>query len=371
MRVAGGTGSLIYSGNPFCLACHGQVDRQFSPFYYLNTAGSHENPQAVHYDANKNSLQPVSGTRITCDKCHDRHAATNKPLLPGKEEVTCYNCHNTGANSMNNRNIQAEFSRPGSRHDITGSLGAKVECSSCHGPHTVSGVALSAGQNISDLSDPDNTKRVMGQVYGTNTTIEDMTGFCLKCHDGNPPAAVNTLEVKVPYTVVFPNYNFSTNPSGWDKSVYSKSGHYRSGIQCDACHEPHGSGYYRLTSQPEDTAALDGICLRCHNGNNPAYPAAKNIKADLLKGTGSNYRHPSLDYSGRHLDTESYNNRPLTDRHAECVDCHDPHGADASAATALYPAGPIKNVSGVQVSFGTRQWSTWQTPRLPSPSLRL
>lgn len=76
-------------------------------------------------------------------------------------------------------------------------------------------------------------------------------------------------------------------------------------------------------------------CITCH-GNpqrrvNPArmpkgavtgMPAMKNIEAEFLK----TFRHPTFDLPGRHRANEIL---PETDvkalRHADCVDCHNPH----------------------------------------------
>jgi predicted CXXCH cytochrome family protein len=95
---------------------------------------------------------------------------------------------------------------------------------------------------------------------------------------------------------------------------------------CRNCHDPHGyddaSGLIpRLTLQREEK-----LCLNCHDGA----PAATNIMSDFQKP----YRHPTLDYTGRHqgpgeTTPEAYGRTPANQRHAECEDCHDPHTARA------------------------------------------
>ena len=371
LRASDGT-SNYYEGPQFCLACHGAVDRQFSPTYYGNTAGDHANADASHYDTTRAVLLPASGTKVTCAVCHNRHATraadSNRSLLGLVEEAVCYGCHNSAANSMSGRNIQQEFARTGSTHDITGAEGAKVECSSCHGPHTVSNAAIGANLARSDLSDPANTKKFFANpaTPPPNVTKGDLTDFCLVCHGPLPPTtpARNTTQL-VPYGILFPGKSFTNNARGWDKTDYKNSTHYTTaGMGCNACHEPHGSNYPTLWSRAEDTDTASGICLYCHDGTNASYPTAKNIKQDLTK-TGSpspdRYRHPTLYLSGKHLNTEDYSAvYSQGKRHAECTDCHDPHSEVPGSSGPPYPPGALKNVSGVQVTFGSTTWDTWQ-----------
>ncbi len=387
----------------FCLTCHGRVDRRWGGRpgdqnyydYYTNAAGDHTNPYAVHYDTSGQGdralLLPPSGTRVTCVRCHDKHAGRERWLEPrgdltddqgrpanGEEDV-CFTCHTTynGVGvSMNGINIKERFSyghdewgRTGpSRHDIFGQTGAKVECISCHGPHTVSPVSIEEGYSVSAVADPDNTKRYVAQVvsdsvynavYRPAVTQGDIVTFCLKCHDGDPPQEINkyagnaSRDALVPFTVLFPQWVISTNAGGFNKTTFPQTGHYSQGVKCTTCHDPHGTVNPRLLRYGEDTETANGFCLVCHDGQNPQFPAAPDVRTDFLKAS----RHPALTVSGKHSDREDYQNLPVADRHAECADCHDPHaarpygGPNGIPRNAPWIAGPNYNVSGVAPDY--------------------
>lgn len=102
-----------------------------------------------------------------------------------------------------------------------------------------------------------------------------------------------------------------------DRSVMSKS--------CRACHRG-----MNMTVSGEE-----GPCLTCHGD-----PAARSrmIDAGFLKNTGNldladigaelrkPYNHPVLTIQGVHRKNETLPEEIVNAaRHAECVDCHDPH----------------------------------------------
>ncbi len=397
-------GVKVFAGPEFCLTCHGSVDRKWGGKpgdpnyydYYTNAAGDHSNPYAVHYDTsgqgNRSLLLPPSGTKVTCVQCHDKHAARGQWLMPrgglpltadllppnGEEDV-CFSCHTTHDGrgvSMNGVDIKEKFSygydewgRTGpSRHDIFSQTGAKVECISCHGPHTVSAVSIEDGLSVSAVSDPDNTKNYVAQaVYDSahtaaprpGVTVGDVVTFCLKCHDGDPPREINkyagnaSRDAVVPYTVLFPQWLISTNAGGFNKSAFPQTGHYAQGVKCTSCHDPHGSVNPRNLLLAEDTDTANGFCLICHDGQNQKFPAAPDVRTDLVKAS----RHPTLYVAGKHSDREDYQNMPVADRHAECADCHDAHaarpygGANGVPRNAPWLPGPNVNVSGVAPDY--------------------
>lgn len=376
LNVSDGS-STYFQGNEVCLICHGSNNRNLTPTYYENTAGNHANSTAVHYDLTKSALVPASGTKITCVQCHDKHTGSYGRLLSQNEEDQCLVCHSSTVNSMSGRNIQVEFARTGSIHDITSSTGAKVECSSCHGPHTVGAKRLSDNAPYSDLSDPGNTKKTFTTVTGTpNATVGSKTDFCLICHSSSPPAAQHSTTTLIPYTVSFPSVNFTTNNgnngNGWDKTSYRTSIHYQKGVGCEVCHEEHGSNYPRLQKNPEDTNTVNGECLSCHGGTPPAqFSSAPNVKTDLTQpGNGTTspdrYRHPTLYNSGNHSDTEDYTTLKANGkRHAECLDCHDPHNEQQVTGVNAPPTAPppLRNVTGVDVNYSGVTWNNWDTTK--------
>jgi len=96
--------------------------------------------------------------------------------------------------------------------------------------------------------------------------------------------------------------------------------------RCSACHMGHGIKETPMLSAPEEE-----LCYKCHGsqaerdmavrqglisgGVNPA-----NVRDDFQKP----YRHP-VELRGKHIPGDVASSDGITERHAECTDCHDPH----------------------------------------------
>jgi predicted CXXCH cytochrome family protein len=76
----------------------------------------------------------------------------------------------------------------------------------------------------------------------------------------------------------------------------------------------------RLQSRPEDNASSSGECLSCHTNVGTSFSQTSH--------------HPTLEISGLHQDIETAaDKRNIGNRHAECVDCHDPHSGTLTIIT--------------------------------------
>lgn len=105
---------------------------------------------------------------------------------------------------------------------------------------------------------------------------------------------------------------------------------------CQNCHRPHSAeGAERLLhfQKSEDN------CLNCHDGS----VARANVRTDISKPSA----HDVTRYDGIHDITESPLNTPL---HVECVDCHNPHAVQASAAQPQSIVGSMNLIGGVTSS---------------------
>jgi len=139
--------------------------------------------------------------------------------------------------------------------------------------------------------------------------------------------------------------------------------------KCVNCHTPHG--YRDATGLiPSQTFSREEkLCFVCHDGS----PAAKNVKADLAK----TYRHTAGTIAGRHDEAENgtaakYAATPTNNRHAECVDCHNPHLAksDATPPTAPTASNRLLGLGRVAVTNGAAgavPTYTYRGPADPSP----
>lgn len=105
---------------------------------------------------------------------------------------------------------------------------------------------------------------------------------------------------------------------------------------CESCHNPHNgaSNIMLLKYQAEESN-----CLDCHSGS----VAAKNIATQFAK----TYKHTMTTSTNVHMANEA---AQVTTMHVECVDCHNPHAARNSTATAPAINGFLTGVKGISQS---------------------
>ncbi|MCL4079471.1 cytochrome c3 family protein [Coriobacteriia bacterium Es71-Z0120] len=273
----------------------------------------------------------------------------------------------------------------------TGSL----TCANCHNVHYVGKGTAGTAWSMARASDPDNTKLA---------APSSPTDFCLRCHDGAAAPATTTATSIVPYSAAFRDVTAPFFP-GWNKAAsgvdFASSGHKETTIQkltgqfgCQTCHDPHASQNQRLTAitQIPDGSTSTGhlnvsrdnsttwseqaLCYGCHDGRRSgtcSSTGCHNTDMSWLNVSGAfgqTYRHP-VERSGRHTDTETASQLGASNRHAECVDCHDPHVARRGRhTTGSSLAGEVlRGATGVKPTAWPSNWTAvpsgnWTTERL-------
>jgi predicted CXXCH cytochrome family protein len=199
-------------------------------------------------------------------------------------------------------------------------INGTIECTTCHEPHF---------QNI------DKALPLFLVRDSSNSQL------CLACHDPN--------------RVVNGQANFLVS---WALSIHATAtnttanrpyvGGYGTVAQngCNSCHLPHNaSGPARLLRGPNEQA-----CIACHAGSNTD-PAIANVFSEFAK-MGS---HPLPTPNNLHDRAEAalLNNN----RHATCVDCHNPHASQQTTAFTN-PPGPRPSqygVVGISATDGTTE----------------
>jgi len=202
---------------------------------------------------------------------------------------------------------------------------------------------------------------------------------CTSCHDPHgtiyPEFMVTSLENGVLCAACHAKRYWDTNPSVHRDStaLWNQSGqnpyHLDMGApgfaddtpqmhSCLSCHRGHGgmAGKSLLKGTNPITGLIeDGewTCLNCHNGN----VAAKDIDSLFLRVS----KHDVKGTSGAHMPSRGFSADPVREtaanlganRHAECVDCHNPHGAKAGNHTI---GGVNGNIIGPNIlgSWGVR-----------------
>ena len=227
-------------------------------------------------------------------------------------------------------------------------IGGNVQCNSCHNPHV-------------QAIDP-----VAQNFLVMNNANSAM---CLACHVSQPSdisaTRVHTANTGANTVAGTGHSQASTyNPfTAWRQSIHAMAAHklskgakvgpYSTVNQnaCLSCHTPHNApGGPQLLSGPlpvvpnMDAATQD--CITCHNGGSNLSPAIPNVFAEFAK-TG----HPFPAGNNKHSEEESLVLK--NDRHATCVDCHNPHAAQQTlsfASTAI--RGSQAGTIGVSATDG-------------------
>jgi hypothetical protein len=216
-------------------------------------------------------------------------------------------------------------------------VSGNVQCNSCHNPHV-------------QAIDP-----VQQDFLVMNNANSAM---CLACHVTQPgpitavrAATSNAASATIAGTTaantgVGRNTGNQYNPfTAWKQSVHAMAAHKvakgAKGIgpymtvnenACLSCHRNHNApgGPELLNGPTPPVANMDAStqdCVGCHSGGSNLSPAIPNIYAEFAK-TG----HPFPAGSNRHSSQESVVLK--NDRHATCVDCHNPHATTQTASFA-------------------------------------
>ncbi|MBC7266690.1 MAG: cytochrome c3 family protein [Coriobacteriia bacterium] len=277
----------------------------------------------------------------------------------------------------------------------TGSL----TCANCHNVHYVGKGTAGVAWSMARASDPDNTKL---------TAPSSPTDFCLRCHDGTPPASSTNATTIVPYSAAFSEVTSPLFP-GWNKAAsgvdFASSGHKATTIKqltgqfgCQTCHDPHASQNARLTAitQIPDGSTSTGhlnvsrdnstswseqaLCYGCHDGRRSGMCSSTGCHntdmswLNVSTAFTQTYRHP-VERSGRHSDTETASQLGSSNRHAECADCHDPHAARRGRHTtgSSLPGEVLRGATGVKPTAWPSNWTAvssanWTAERLDGGS---
>jgi len=277
----------------------------------------------VEVESSNDTVVPGADDEVFCLSCHKAHGSAHKSSLVYADGArmlsTCQQCHNQTYESTKHGNATDGVER------ISGI--SRGECAHCHDEHASRDGAPTPGGPYDYLLFKENDNNL---CY-TN----DGAGTCHASAGANGIYQGSTVYDDSSHATSMNAYWPGPTPPSRPSSDYGK---------CLNCHTPHGS---------EDTSGLipgqtllreEDLCATCHDGS-------------LANEITKIYRHPTGDYSGKHSQSEEGTaiNYGSSNRHAECVDCHNPHYAKSDAM--ITPSAPVvanrnKGVSGVRVING-------------------
>ena len=326
----------------FCHAPHSGIDQPSSPgmplwSQKLSTESNYTlytSPTLVNQEQ-----EPVLGSSSNlCLSCHDGTVApgTNVPYgtlsmsgTMNSQDLfigTLQGVHPFNFQlplNCNNDNLLPSVCSGTTGNPAVQLINGNVQCNSCHNPHV---------QSIDPIAQ---NFLVMNNAN---------SAMCLACHitAPSPTNAVRSAMATAANTTASGvggsgrNMTNQYNPfTAWRQSVHalashklskgSKIGPYRTVSEngCLSCHKSHNaSGGKQLLSGPVppvpnmDAATQD--CIGCHNGGSNLSPAIPNVFAEFAK-----IGHPFPADNNGHSSQESLVLK--NNRHASCVDCHNPH----------------------------------------------
>ncbi|MEI6576696.1 MAG: cytochrome c3 family protein [Bacteroidota bacterium] len=326
----------IYNG--VCEVCHTTTD------HYSNTSMGTTDARHMISPATK------------CTTCHPHNTGF-------AAQTDCFSCHNIIADkpgvgpaggvrqivdgSGNGLGTGGDFKR--TSHHVSGSIPTVADCLKCHymGDHKT---------GVVKLLDPDlGYQNIITYDPLNKSSIES---FCLKCHDANG-ANGNTTPFSDNVTVPV------VDATAWAAS--SHKGNANSGT-CLVCHDNgHGSNKSNLLAPATYTGTgtgtdlmneEEGFCINCHGAAGLATVKVHLAFSSYTNTTTNFYKHdPNATYRKHNYNEAAGSAFGGTNRHIECVDCHNPHAAVAGTATAPVLLPTLIGASGVEPVYGASNTS--------------
>ncbi len=345
LSVASGS-SVTTQGSLGCTFCHAPHSGLggVTPLWNQTLSAQTYTPYTSTTYKQQGNTQPTLGkTSSLCLSCHDGTVAIGQTAAYGKISVSgSMNAKDVLGTNLGTSHpvslvlpikdtpdLAASLVAQGVTADPTGAVklvSGNVECTSCHNPHSQAIDPIAQDFLVRDSS--------KGQM-------------CLACHD---PNRIMTGQVNL--------------LTGWSAGIHAvASNQVASGANvgsyttvaanaCTSCHMEHNAAGPARMLRPA-TPPAPGVdastqdCITCHSGGTNISPTPPDVYAEISKISHL------LPYGLNQHDaaeTAILNNS----RHATCVDCHSPHGANQlrlfTAPPAIRP--PQTNVVGVSAVDG-------------------
>ena len=329
----GGTSTLKGGLSAPCLYCHAPhsgVGANTPLWNQTLTTQTYTTYESTTYHE-AGTPQPMLGSDSNlCLSCHDGSVAPGQTVAYGRFPMAgSMKSGDTFGNDLSSSHpfslvlplkdspdLVASLAGSGVTADPTKAvklINGNIECTTCHNPHVEATDRVAANFLVRDGSN--------GQL-------------CLACHEPSN----RTVNSQINYL------------AGWTNSIHATAGNTVTGQQsitlggyptvaqngCESCHATHNAaGAARLLR-----AKTENDCVLCHSGGSTLSPAAPNVSAEYAK-----IAHPFSTATSAHDANETA--LLNQNRHATCVDCHNPHSANQVAAF-LNPPGIRASQNGAE-----------------------
>lgn len=331
--MSAGTSPVHGQNANACLYCHAPHSGIKEGPLWSQTLSRKTYPAMYSSSTTQNTgVQPVLGSDSNlCLSCHDGTVALGQTVPYGKLTMSA-----AISNPLDKLETSHPFSLTTTPPEDAASLvpslhttgqtadqakavqliKGNVECTSCHEPH-----------------------RQAIDKYSLNFLVRDnsKSGLCLSCHTVLPRRVkgldnpLQTWELSVHATT---NSTFRPSTGFGGYLNVADSG-------CESCHMPHNAGGAKGLLRHSTTPAPNAddasqSCINCHNGGSDKLTVGiLDVYSEFAKKS-----HPFPSTDNLHATNEPV--VPDQNRHASCVDCHNPHAAKPMTTGLFNPAPGLR-----------------------------
>ena len=240
---------------------------------------------------------------VPCAKCHDAQGT----IMQGNED-----------NPPIYKDVKYISSHPAD-------VGIRTDCLGCHDYYNAT---KPHKKGTPYLNEKDGGASIEFDI----TNPASLEPFCLSCHDSNGATDGNTAtgNPKRPFSKETESSNEVPDVKvRWTGSAHSANiSCFGDGVS-NGCHgNPMGSAKRALLAPYNDSVGEEQkyFCFNCHGNNRDRLTLAPNIQDQIQKkdvSGGSGHPIPAAGEPWYHKRKESI---IVSNRHSECIDCHDPMG---------------------------------------------
>jgi predicted CXXCH cytochrome family protein len=314
----------------YCHAPHSGVGGKTPLWNQRLTTETYTVYQSPTYHETGTSKPLLGSASNLCLSCHDGSIAPGQTVAYGAFPMTgsMTSADNFGTNLSNSHpfslvlplkdspDLVPSLCKSGVTADPTGAvklIGGNIECTTCHNAHVQATDLLALNFLVRDGS---SGQLCMACHETGNRTVNNQSNYLAGWKD-SAHATAGTKIIKQPGVNLGPYPTVALNA-------------------CASCHMEHNAPGAMHLLRGKD----DNDCLSCHSRTNNLSPPAPSMSDELSKAG-----HPSSTAGGSHYAGESalLNHN----RHATCVDCHNPHSVRRRGAFST-PPGIRPSQEGVE-----------------------
>lgn len=330
------TGGHIASGD--CSACHDEV---------MNADDVTFKDASLHIDGIVQGGESNGG--LDCSACH---AEIWNGLTGGVAKTSRHTIGGPVGTNDSSTDSGITWSGP-----LSGNAAAARSCvNMCHSDHP-----HGAGQHTETVHEDalDTASRSATSVATDFNSAATNGGMCVSCHR-NPINGGGAVVDKGDYNASAHNYTDFAGYGAWTYTQHDGAVFNRNCTKCHADNNDtqqdstspfgaaHFSDYPTLLTGSTNPSGAPGtfVCNNCHgNGSTGTDRSGQDIATDMAK-TVAHPVNADANHDAAAEQSVAYaagGNVFYTNRHVNCLDCHNPHAAQSG--------NPIAKVSGVQFNY--------------------